>query len=326
MRRFLRAALALIVVIAAALFLFNSSRLVAPPEGEPFLIAHRGLGQTFRREGLTGETCTAARIFPPEHPFIENTIPSIAAAFDYGADMVEFDVQPTTDGEFVVFHDWTLDCRTDGTGATRDHSLAELRALDLGYGYTADGGATHPLRAKGVGMMVTLDELLDAFPGRRFLINVKSDDPEEGRLLGEYLSARTADDRVRLSAYGGTRPMAELAARLLDIQTFGASSLKDCLLTYLAAGWSGYVPEACRGGLVMLPINAAPWFWGFPNRMAQRIAAAGGEIVLLGDYDGSGFSSAIDSEEEFARIPSDFVGGIWTNRVDRIGPLMSRLR
>lgn len=326
MKRFLRAALAVVAMTAAALFLVNSSRLAAPPEGEPFLIAHRGLGQTFHREGLTGDTCTAERIIPPEHPFIENTIPSVAAAFDYGADLVEFDVQPTTDGEFVVFHDWTLDCRTNGTGETREHDLAELRALDLGYGYTADGGATYPFRGKGVGMMVTLNELLDAFPGRRFLINVKSDDPEEGRLLALYLAPRTAADRARLAAYGGPRPLAEIVARLPDIETFSASSLKDCLLTYLGVGWSGYVPASCHGGLVMLPINAAPWFWGFPNRMAQRLAASGSEIVLLGDYDGSGFSSGIDSETEFARIPNDFAGRIWTNRIDLIGPLMSRLR
>jgi glycerophosphoryl diester phosphodiesterase len=326
MKRFLRVTLIVVAVAAAALFILNSSRLAARPEGETFLIAHRGLGQTFHREGLTGETCTAERIFPPEHPYIENTLPSIQAAFDYGADMVEFDVQPTTDGEFVIFHDWTLDCRTDGTGQTRAHSLAELRALDLGYGYTADGGLTFPFRGKFVGMMPTLGEVLDAIPGRRFLINIKSDDPEEGRLLAEHLARRTPEDRARLAAYGGARPLGVLKAALPDIEVFSSGSLKDCLLVYGGVGWSGYVPEACRGGLVMLPLNVAPWFWGFPNRMTGRLAGYGSELVILGDYDGSGFSSGVDTEGEFARIPSDFRGGIWTNRVDRIGPLMDRFR
>jgi glycerophosphoryl diester phosphodiesterase len=318
-------ALTVAAVVAVAIFLLNSSRLAARPEGEPFLIAHRGLGQTFHREGLTGETCTAARILPPEHAYIENTIPSIEAAFAYGADMVEFDVQPTTDGAFVVFHDWTLECRTDGTGRTRDHSLAELRALDVGHGYTADGGATYPFRGQGVGLMATLEEVLDAFPGRRFLINIKSDDPAEGRLLAEHLARRSPEDRARLAAYGGGAALAELKSRLPDVEVFGASSLIRCLLTYAGTGWSGYLPAACRGGIVMVPINAAPWFWGFPNRMTNRLAGVGSELVLLGAYDGSGFSSGIDTEEEFEMIPSDFRGGIWTNRVDVIGPLMGRL-
>jgi glycerophosphoryl diester phosphodiesterase len=34
------------------------------------------------------------------------------AAFDLGADIVELDVHPTVDGSFVVFHDWTVECRT----------------------------------------------------------------------------------------------------------------------------------------------------------------------------------------------------------------------
>ena len=33
--------------------------------------------------------------------------------------MIEIDVHPTTDGQFAVFHDWTLDCRTNGAGVTR---------------------------------------------------------------------------------------------------------------------------------------------------------------------------------------------------------------
>ena len=78
------------------------------------LVAHRGLAQTYHREDLDNETCTATRIYPPQHPYLENTIASMQAAFDAGADIVEFDVHPTTDGAFAVFHDWTVDCRTQG--------------------------------------------------------------------------------------------------------------------------------------------------------------------------------------------------------------------
>ncbi len=38
---------------------------------------HRGLGQGFSKEGLTGKTCTASRMLLLEHGFLENTIPSI---------------------------------------------------------------------------------------------------------------------------------------------------------------------------------------------------------------------------------------------------------
>lgn len=38
------------------------------------------------------------------------------AAFDHGADVVEFDVHRTADDRFAVFHDWTIDCRTEYDG------------------------------------------------------------------------------------------------------------------------------------------------------------------------------------------------------------------
>ena len=58
--------------------------------------------------------------------FLENTLPSMRAAFEAGADIVEFDIHPTTDGHFAVFHDWTVDCRTEGRGVTREHTLAAV--------------------------------------------------------------------------------------------------------------------------------------------------------------------------------------------------------
>src|SRR6478735_11751155 len=142
-----------LAVIVAAVYVWNASWRVAPPEGKLELIAHRGVHQTFDRSDLDNDTCTAERIDQPIHDYLENTIPSMQAAFTAGADIVELDVHPTTDGQFAVLHDWTVDCRTEGTGETRSHDMASLKLLDIGYGYTADNGATYPFRGKGIGMM-----------------------------------------------------------------------------------------------------------------------------------------------------------------------------
>src|SRR6185436_19154041 len=168
---------AAIAVLAAAIYLNNSNLLARHHDGQAVLLAHRGMAQRFDEHDLKNDTCTAARMLPPTHDYLENTIRGIRAGFDAGADIVEIDVHPTTDGEFAVFHDWTLDCRTEGHGVTREHAMADLRTLDIGYGYTADGGKTFPFRGKGIGLMPTLAEVLQAFPQQRLLINVKSRDP-----------------------------------------------------------------------------------------------------------------------------------------------------
>ncbi|MCU0729889.1 MAG: hypothetical protein MUF41_07320, partial [Sphingopyxis sp.] len=188
------------------LFGINSSWFAPSPQGEAVLLAHRGVHQLYDRTGLGPNDCTATRMLPSGHRLIENTLPSMRASFAAGADMLELDVHPTTDGEFAVFHDWTLECRTNGRGVTREASMATLRTLDVGYGYTADGGRTYPLRGSGVGMMPTLSEVLAAFPERKFLINFKSRWRDEGRMLSAYLRQRGIDPVTRTMVYGHDRP------------------------------------------------------------------------------------------------------------------------
>ncbi len=311
-----------LIALAAFVYLNNASGLAPAMRGRPVVLAHRGLAQTFPSEGLTNETCTAKRIYPPTHALLENTLASMQAAFDAGADVVEIDVHPTSDGHFAVFHDWTLDCRTDGTGVTREHTLAQLKALDIGYGYTADGGKTYPFRGKGVGLMPSLAEVLAAFPGKRFLINTKGNDASEGSMLGEHLAQLGPTERRLLMAYGGDRPMTALHARLPKLKVLSKSMLKTCGLAYLGIGWTGYVPPSCRNMLLVVPANYAGLLWGWPGRFLARMRGAGTEVFVAGAYArGDAGSSGIDSAEDYRALPQPFDGGIWTNRIDVIGPL-----
>lgn len=309
-----------IVLCALAVYLHNASFLAQPIGTDPFLIAHRALGQDFDRTDLTATTCTAARLIPSGHDYLENTLPAMHAAFAYGADAFEFDVHWTTDGRFAVFHDWTVDCRTEGEGVTRDHTLAELQALDVGYGYTADGGETWPFRGQGVGMMPSLTDVLTTFPTRTLVIDIKSNDPAEGALLAERLAALPAEHTGEIMVYGGPLPVAAVEQALPHIRTITRPRLKACLLRYIALGWSGYVPESCNRAMLTVPANVAPWLWGWPNRFLQRMERANTLVVLIGDYNGEGFSNGFNDPARMADLPTDYAGAIWTDRIDLIGP------
>jgi glycerophosphoryl diester phosphodiesterase len=103
MKRILKYAAIFIAVFVMGVFLNNTSLLAPAAQSRGPILAHRGVHQTFSFEGLTNESCTATMIYPPEHKFLEDTIASIAEAFRLGADVVEIDIHPTTDGEFAVF-------------------------------------------------------------------------------------------------------------------------------------------------------------------------------------------------------------------------------
>jgi len=311
-------------LLLAALIVFvyvnNSSLLAKPSGGAPLLLAHRGLAQTFSMEGITNDTCTAERINPPEVPYLENTLASMDAAFAAGADMVEFDVHITKDEQFTVFHDWTLECRTNVQGVTRDYTMDELKKVDIGYGYTADEGATFPFRGKGIGLMPSLTDVLERFADKRLLINVKSNDPAEGQLLARYLSKLPEEQQQRLAVYGGDEPIDALQALMPDMRVMSKATMKRCLIPYLAVGWTGYMPAACEHTELHVPEGIAPWLWGWPNKLLSRMDKADTLVIVVGG-NGSEFSSGFDTPEDVQRLPANYAGGIWTNRIDRIAPL-----
>lgn len=86
----------------------------------------------------------------------ENTLASFEKAIAQGADAIELDVHVCATGELVVFHDFTVDRLTNGTGEVAKLTLAELKALDLSGGYT----------------IPTLDEVMEAF-GKQCLWNIE---------------------------------------------------------------------------------------------------------------------------------------------------------
>jgi len=88
----------------------NGPQRSFPFEGEAEIIAHRG--------------------FSARAP--ENTLVAIDAAVVAGADAVEFDLHVSADGVPMLFHDDRLERTTNGRGAVRDRTLAELRTFDAG--------------------------------------------------------------------------------------------------------------------------------------------------------------------------------------------------
>ncbi|MBQ6213158.1 MAG: hypothetical protein IJJ57_09765, partial [Ruminococcus sp.] len=62
----------------------------------------------------------------------ENTLPAFEAAIESGADYIELDVQLTSDGELVVFHDEKLDRTTDGQGILSKYTYEQLQQLSAG--------------------------------------------------------------------------------------------------------------------------------------------------------------------------------------------------
>jgi glycerophosphoryl diester phosphodiesterase len=313
----------LFAVAAVALSLLNASWLAPRRKGKLILVAHRGIGQAFDPDKAAADGCTARAIKAPEHNFIANTLFSMQHAARTGADAIALDVRPTSDGRMVVFQDETLDCRTDGKGPVRGRTLDELKKLDVGYGYTADAGRTFPLRGRGIGGMLAVEDVLQRVASSELIFAFTGNDPREADLLFAAFSRAGVKPDKRHAFYGDPAVVARMRALAPEAWTFSRPEAETCLHDYMLTGWSGIVPASCRNTTVAVPLNYQWAVWGWPNRFLDRMAGAGTKVIMLGDYE-DGVVAGIEHPEQLGDVPRDFRGHLWVEDFDAVGRALQR--
>lgn len=180
--RFVSAPLSLLAVSLGMLAL--SSKPATPAAvinsfGEqPLVIAHRG------GKGL----------------WPENSLFAFERASALGVDMLEMDLQLSSDGELVVIHDRTLERTTDGQGPVAALSLEQLQALDAGYNWSADGGQSYPYRGQGI-RIPSFAEVLEGLPEQAKVIEIKVPDVGMEAQLCDVLQAHQQRERVIVGSF-----------------------------------------------------------------------------------------------------------------------------
>jgi glycerophosphoryl diester phosphodiesterase len=216
-------------------------------------------------------------------PFPENTIPSFQQAVAEGAETVELDVIHSADGVLVAIHDDTVDRTTDGSGCVGDMTVAELQALDAGFGTAMEG--------QGV-VIPTLAEVLAAV---QVPLNVElkiddgggcpaSDKPRMAADLVSEVTAAGAGDRVVASSFDED-VLVELKA--LD-PTFYAGFLTFAAADAQTAADRGFdalnlrtnpVDEAAVTAVHDLGLELNVWTVNDPARMEELVALGVDSII-----------------------------------------------
>lgn len=123
---------ALCIVLAAAVAAGAGFALYTPK------IASK---ETINLESISGInideiTLTAHRGLSAVEP--ENTLPAFKAACTAGYDYVEFDIEPTSDGKWIVMHDDSLKRTTNGFGKVNKRSYADVSGMKIDNGANID--------------------------------------------------------------------------------------------------------------------------------------------------------------------------------------------
>jgi glycerophosphoryl diester phosphodiesterase len=117
----------------------------------------------------------------------ENSWTAFEHAVKLGYSYLETDARATSDGRLVAFHDRTLDRVTDAKGPIGARTYPEVKAL----------------RVAGSEPIPLIEDLLGAWPGVRFNVDLK-DEPGIA-LLADVLRRTGAWDRVCVTSFSGSR-------------------------------------------------------------------------------------------------------------------------
>ena len=231
--------------------------------GGPYAVAHRG------GAGLA----------------VENTLEAFARSHALGLRYLETDVRATTDGVCALFHDSTLRRLTGSSARIRDLSWAQLRAE----------------RLPGDHRVPRLEELLDAFPDGRLMIDLK--DPRAIGPLARALRRSRAQARVCLAG-GADRWLADARAVIgSDVRT--------------AMGWESLARLAAAARLGMRPRGVVPaQFVHLPLRLSVVPVFVERLVTMVHDLGAELLIWTVDDPGSMHRLLDLGVDGVITDRPD----------
>ena len=294
-----RPLLAIIAAVAVAIGAFGVMvALAQPAPAHPFfapearqsrteIIAHRG----------------GAGLWP------ENTLYAFEHAATMGVDMLDMDVRSSADGVLVLMHDSSVERTTNGMGAVRKLTLAELQVLDAAYHWSDDGGQTYRYRDEGI-TVPTIADVFSALPEARMNIEMKTVQPSLATTLCALIHEHEATERVLVASFShlalqqfrAVCPGVATSASEDEVRAFFTLNLAFLGPTYSPEFHALQVPEQRNGMRVLTP--------GFVRAAHDR----GLEVHAW----------TINEESDMQRMRELGVDGIITDYPDRLRSTLGR--
>ncbi len=239
----------------------------------PFIIAHRGASG--------------------RQP--ENTLPSFHYALVSGADIIETDLQLTSDGEVVAFHDQFVDriFKNEKGKKISDFSLEELKNMDAGIWFGEQfKGATIP----------TLKEIIQIFNNKiSFILEIKcKGSKEEKEKLIKEVSKIILENNFSLGK-------GYISVRDLESYQLTQHYLKDNYkigLMQKATAPKTYIEMIKKFNISIAQIRWTKW--------------TEGEWIQLSKTEAAVTAFYADNEEDYKKLIDRGIYGIFTNYPERL--------
>lgn len=239
-----------------------------------------------------------------------NTRYAFEKAAELGVDVLEMDIHASKDGALVVIHDDTVDRTTDGSGAVKEMTLAELKKLDAGYDWSPERQEEHfPYRSQGI-EIPTLKEVLEQFPHMPLVIEIKPDDSRVALTLCDLLQSYGRTASVLVASFHSS-PLKAFRKACPQVATAATSGEVRRL----------FILSALRLGTLYHPQAQAlqiPEYYGDLHLVTERLVkAAHAKKVDVHVW-------TVNDKQTMSRLIALGVDGIITDRPDRLLELLER--
>lgn len=197
------------------------------------------------------------------------------AAYEHAAaleiDVLEMDVHLAADGVLMAMHDHRVDRTTDGKGFISEMTTAQLKELNAAYWWpyhsnrdvekkNVPADMEFPYRSKEL-RILTLEEIFRAFPDKKMVIEMKSEEEILPRKLGELIKRYGKEEEVVIASFH-SEPMDRFRTLFPEIATSAPEKeiRKFIILHKIGLGFlyrplaeSFQVPERSAGIHILTP-------------------------------------------------------------------------
>lgn len=215
----------------------------------------------------------------------ENTLEAFDAALAAGAEYLELDVQSSSDGIAIVFHDEMLDRVSEQVGPVIERSWQELQQVTLRFD----------------GKIPSLNQVLIAFPFAKINIDVKNAAAIDD--LASSINRHSAHNRVLLTSFSESRRKSAVqAAPGVATSPSAALLLRIKLAHVLGLGLSRLLKTV---NVLQIPVSYGILRLDSP-KFIEAVKRRGVEVVYW----------TINDPAEAIRLRRNGANGIVTDRTD----------
>ncbi len=167
----------------------------------------------------------------------------------------------------------------------------------------------------------TINDAISAMSALEIFMPLKAGEEDKANAMISALTGKTYPNQIWV--YGDDGLTQKVAAALPNVKALPVTAARQCITDYKNSGWYGNIPDSCAQGTAIITLNDGFTLWGWPDRLMQRFAENEIEIFIVKDIQ-DGEIIGLDEVNSYSDIPDSFVGNIWIDDIENLGPALVR--